>query len=107
MPSKQARLAIGLRPPRTDAFGSGSSGEINAHCASVINSTFLAIEHLHSTASRTMIQASRKSRVARIHPKTLHWKGYETGSTGYAGRAIQVCLHIADGSEGAAQDRPT
>jgi hypothetical protein len=78
MPSKQERLAIGLRPPRADAFGSGSSGAISAHCASVMSSTFLAIEHLHSTASRTTIQEQRKSSAARIPQKPLH--GYETGS---------------------------
>jgi hypothetical protein len=57
MPSKQARLSIGLGPPFGDAFASGSNGPIRAHCASVINSTFLAIEHLHSVASRTPFQS--------------------------------------------------
>jgi hypothetical protein len=80
MPSKHGRFSIGFGPPLGEAFGSGTSGAISAHCASVINSTFLAIEHLHSTASRTTIQASRKSREARIRQKPLHCKGYETGS---------------------------
>jgi hypothetical protein len=60
IPSKHGRFAMGLRPPNAAAFGSGNSAAIVAHCASVINSTVLAIEYLHSTTSKTRFQAWRK-----------------------------------------------
>jgi hypothetical protein len=80
IPSKQGRLAIGLGPPNAEPLGNGNSGAINAHCASVINSTFLAIEHLHSTTSTIQIQISRNSIAARNRENSLESGSYETGS---------------------------
>jgi hypothetical protein len=51
MPSRQARLDAHGRPRLSlRRFGSGSSGAINSHCASLSNSNrFLLIQELHQT----------------------------------------------------------
>jgi len=43
MPSNTRRLAIGVRPPLGDGFGSGSNGAIFAHCRSVSSDCSRAI----------------------------------------------------------------
>jgi len=55
MPSKQARLEAHGRPRLSlRRFGSGSSGSINAHCASVSNSNrFLLMQAVQQTARLT------------------------------------------------------
>jgi hypothetical protein len=55
MPSRQVRLDAHGRPRLSlRRFGSGSSGPINSHCASLNNSNrFLLMQKVHQTARRT------------------------------------------------------
>jgi len=55
MPSRQARLDAHGRPRLSlRLFGSGSSGSINSHCASLNNSNrFLLMQEVHQTARLT------------------------------------------------------